>query len=338
MSIDFKNCRDPRVRLMREKYFNIRPRPLERWLWAQGIPASAERVFWLHWQEGVQRGDWYSEIPLRQVARECQLDTSTVTRAYQLLSKLGCLRRTDPGRNPANPFHQATALTEVRLPPQFLAELHQFPSRQTTPTEPAAVPENSPREIAATPANTTAADPELPDPLTGLTGRERARAVEQYTRDLSTRERHAFQESLRSHRTDMAFDDNSKLSGESRAVVLSILTSMAKASLPAAPPSQRNPPTETSSTPRARPLTLFELARLKRDIQTTTSIAATPELLRQVIWSIESGALKRFAPQHAIHIALKKIRLGTWTRPNRLPPQWAYTPRVSPAHETCRIA
>ena len=119
-------------RLVREKYFSIRPRPLERWLWSQGVPASAERVFWLHWQEGVQRGDWCSEIPLRRVARECNLDVSTVTRAYQLLGKMGCIRRTDPGRDPANPFQQATALTEVRLPRELLAELDRRPSRRRT--------------------------------------------------------------------------------------------------------------------------------------------------------------------------------------------------------------
>ena len=63
MSIE--NGHDPRVRLVREKYFSLRPKPLERWLWAQGVPASAERVFWLHWQEGLQRGDWCSEVPIQ---------------------------------------------------------------------------------------------------------------------------------------------------------------------------------------------------------------------------------------------------------------------------------
>src|ERR1035441_4649512 len=103
------NGHDPRARLVREKYFSLRPKPLERWLWAQGVPASAERVFWLHWQEGLQRGDWCSQVPLKRVARECCLDLSTVTRAYQLLARIGCIRRTDPGRDPANPFNQASS-------------------------------------------------------------------------------------------------------------------------------------------------------------------------------------------------------------------------------------
>src|SRR5215469_7286297 len=123
---------DPRSRLVREKYFCIRPRPLERWLWSKRIPSSAERVFWLHWQEGMQRTDWCSEIPLSRVAKECDLDVSTVTRAYQVLISLGCLRRTDPGRNPANPFQQATAITEIRIPRELLLELDRHPSRRNS--------------------------------------------------------------------------------------------------------------------------------------------------------------------------------------------------------------
>ena len=45
-------ARDPRTVLVREKYFSLRPKPLERWLWQQGLSQAAERVFWLHWEEG----------------------------------------------------------------------------------------------------------------------------------------------------------------------------------------------------------------------------------------------------------------------------------------------
>src|ERR1700722_6779238 len=129
--MSLESLHDPRSRLVREKYFSLRPKPLERWLWAQGVPASAERVFWLHWQEGMQRGDWGSEVPLKRVARECCLDLSTVTRAYQLLARIGCLRRTDPGRDPANPFQQTTPVTEVRVPRELLVELDRHPNRRS---------------------------------------------------------------------------------------------------------------------------------------------------------------------------------------------------------------
>ena len=107
---------DPRDRLVREKYFSLRPKPLERYLWQQGLPQAAERVFWLHWEEGMRNRDWCSEVPLKRVAALCCIDTSTVTRAYQVLKGLGLIRRESAGRDPENPFQQATAITEVRIP------------------------------------------------------------------------------------------------------------------------------------------------------------------------------------------------------------------------------
>src|SRR5271156_7022081 len=98
---------DPRTRLAQEKFFSMRPKPLERWLWRQGISAAAERVFWFHWSEGARSGDWCSQFALHFVAHECEVDISTVTRAYQTLRRLGVLRRTDPGRDASQPFGQA---------------------------------------------------------------------------------------------------------------------------------------------------------------------------------------------------------------------------------------
>jgi hypothetical protein len=338
--------RDPRTRLVREKYFSIRPRPLERWLWRQAIPASAERVFWLHWQEGTQRGDWCSEIPLRRVAQECNLDVSTVTRAYQLLTKMGCIRRTDPGRDPANPFQQATALTEVRLPRELLAELDRHPNRRT-PHQKTERPEHNkgseatgsegegPQANATAPVAPTMDSQQTPDPLAGLSGRDRVRALTQLTDPLSATERTAYQEAIRLHRPSMTFDMDSKLPEEARAVVLQVLSSLATPPVPKdTQVSNTNPRIE----PRPRNLSVFELARLKREIQTATSTSTTPDLLRQVIWSIEAGALRRFSPPHAIHIALKKIREGAWTRPHRMPPQWVHALSAPAATETCRVA
>ena len=332
-------CPDPRTRLAREKYFSIRPRPLERWLWSQQIPASAERVFWLHWQEGMQRGDWCSEIPLRRVACECNLDVSTVTRAYQLLTRMGCVRRTDPGRDPANPFQQATAVTEVRLPPELLREIHKHPSRRarvgqqphnpeagralepfktTTPTE-ASTCEAAPA-TGSLPAATTSPS----DPFSHLSGRDRARALTLLTAAMSPAERHAWQEALRMHRPAMAFDSDSNLSSDTKATVLNVLAALAAPALSVATDvTIATVSTRMSGALQHRSLSLFDLARLRRGIQSASSSTAAPELLRQVVWAIEAGALRRFAPLHALNIALKKIREGAWTRPHRMPPNWA---------------
>src|SRR5271155_6127758 len=114
--MSIRNERDVRTQLSQEKFFSLRPKPLERWIWERGIPQAAERVFWLHWEEGMRRGDWCSELALKAVARECCVDLSTVTRAYQVLKKLDLIRREDPGRDTRNPFQQAVAITEVRIP------------------------------------------------------------------------------------------------------------------------------------------------------------------------------------------------------------------------------
>jgi hypothetical protein len=326
MPVENKKQCDPRDRLVREKYFCVRPRPLERWLWSKRIPSSAERVFWLHWQEGMQRGDWCSEIPLSRVARECALDTSTVTRAYQLLIRLGCLRRTDPGRDPANPFQQATAVTEVRVPRELLTELERHPNRRpSAEADPrkqgrAVTPPESPSPEAGTPAS--------PDPFPGLTGRERARALSQLTDQLSDTERHAYQQALRMHLPRMDFDPQSKLSDDARTRILGALAALA-----AVPSDTCARPATAPATRTPRKLSLFELARLNRELQSATSHASAPELMRQVTWSIELGALKRFDTRHALHIALKKIREGLWTRPHRMPPNWTLA-----APETCRAA
>ena len=224
MSVENENSRDPRARLIREKYFSIRPRPLERWLWSQRIPASAERVFWLHWQEGVQRGDWCSEIPLRRVARECNLDVSTVTRAYQLLGRMGCIRRTDPGRDPGNPFQQATALTEVRLPRELLSELNRHPNRRANSRKAEALEASrAPRVNVTAPTPTTTVDPKSSDPFAGLRGRDRVRALSELTRAMSAAEREGYQNAMRLHQVSMTFDMDSKLTQEARAVVLQVL-------------------------------------------------------------------------------------------------------------------
>jgi hypothetical protein len=433
MPVGTAKLHDPRVQLIREKYFSVRPKPLERWLWSKNVPASAERVFWLHWQEGQLRGDWCSEIPLRRVAQECNLDVSTVTRAYQCLTRLGCIRRTDPGRDATNPFQQATAITEVRIPRELLQVLHQYPNRRSPternePAEPGrahnpnhsaahesqcstAIPQASsasqephssnetataavtsktenrgllnPTESPSSAtepltaalktalaiermttqpfpttalttepleASTLSPTPQPESPLATLTGRDRAKAIAEITALLSATERDAYHQSLRLHLPTMSFDPDSKVSTEKRAFLIQALVTLATDSHTPGNASANTESPSATQTPKApqRKLSLFHVARLKRDIQSATSSSAAPELLRQVVWSIEAGALRRFSPLHALNIALKKIRAGSWTRPHRMPPNWARslstptlaapTPRTASPHETCSVA
>ena len=347
--------RDPRVVLVREKYFSLRPKPLEQWLWRQNVPPSAERIFWLHWEEGMRSGDWCSQVPLKRVAAQCCLDLSTVTRAYQLLVKLGLVRRADPGRDPTNPFQQATAVTEVRIPRELLIELDRHPDRrsgsrqnaperaqapalrQMAPTERADAqsavrrPQSASNRVEEGGSSSPAA---LPDLFAGLSGRERVRAIGQLRAKFSAGECHQYDEALRTRRARIDFDADTKLEAEERGRVLQMLERLAAQPRAEARPVPHSAPTSTHASGPRR-LSVFELARLRREVHGVTGRDDAPEVVRQVVWSIEEGALRRFSTLHALHIALKKIREGAWTRPHRMPPNWM---RVIATPETCRSA
>jgi hypothetical protein len=335
---------DPRVVLKRDKYFSLRPQPLEQWLWRQGVAPSAERVFWLHWQEGMRNADWCSEIPIRRVAQQCCLDVSTVTRAYQLLIGLGLIRRVDPGRNPANPFQQATAITEVRVPRELLVELNRHPNRPRNAGNPCATPAlTSPPRAAATEEGTPLVSAPF-DPFAGLPWRQRLRALAELTALMSARERRQFNECQRLHQSALQFDEPSRLNAEQRGKLLQWLQICARtpAATTVATPNSATQPVPLSG---PRRLTVFELARLRRELTGIVDPTMVSERLRETVWSIEEGALRRFQPLHAIRIALKKMREGAWARPNRMPPNWARPlgqvgerPRLPAQTELCETA
>lgn len=328
--MSLKGTHDVRVVLVREKYFSLRPKPLERWLWKQGVAPSTERVFWLHWELGHQAGTWCSEVPLRRVAAECCLDVSTVTRAYQQLTSLGLLRRQDPGRDPRNPFQQATAITEVRLPRDLICELDRYPNRRQAKGTPIQEAPTPPTEQVS-PAPALAAGPRTP-------WREMLGKLKSLEEKMNARERASFNEAQRTHAGFMTFEADSGLTPEDRAAVLDWLSKMA--ARPTCAPTAAAATAERIDTPASssRQPTVFEAARAKRDLERIAGVSATPELLRQIFWAIEKGPLKRFAPPHALNIAIKKVREGLWTRPHRMPPNWSIPLRNFAEPEQCRTA
>jgi hypothetical protein len=330
MSVESSN--DPRDRLVREKYFTLRPKPLERWLWQKGLPQAAERVFWLHWEEGMRNRDWCSEIPLRRAASLCCIDPSTVTRAYQLLKKLDLIRREDPGRDPHNPFQQATAITEVRIPRELLTELSRSPNRPKAAALKAAAtsPHSSTSTLSepcAESSRTTSA------PLRSSPTRQEIQAM--WNR-ASAAERSRFFEASRKGNRAIEFDGNTALTSEDRGAILKQLEQMAATrSQSGEPPKSVHSMSASLPFARCRRLSALELARAHRCIIQSVPAAQAPELLRQVIWAVEEGALRRFEVPLAINVALKKIREGAWSRPNRMPSNWA---RISAPSEACRAA
>jgi len=325
---------DPRVTLVREKYFSLRPKPLEQWLWAAKVPGSAERVFWYHWDIGHQNGSWVSQVPIRIVAKECGLDVGTVTRAYQWLKGRGLIRRLDPGRDESNPFCQATALTEVFVPRELVRRLAADPNRRRRDVEfrapslarttdslpnPSEFPAEAPAPATATPA---------------MSRRESAAILKK----LSDGERTRLYAAQRDRKSDFEFDADTRLTESERDHVLNMVRLVASAQptrsqVPAADARAR----AAGPTARSR-LGILQIAELRARIQKAEGEGDGRDvqtLLREVAWSVEEGALSRFEVAHATAIACKKIREGGWSTPFRMPADWQLQ-RAQP--ETCGAA
>ena len=298
---------DPRACLVREKYFSLRPKPLEQWLWRRRVSATAERVFWFHWTEGARSGDWCSQVALHYVAQYCEIDASTVTRAYQSLKRLGLLRRTDPGRDPRNRFQQATAVTEVLIPRELAAALSTFPNRPRVTA--ATVAPASPKELAsATPQPLVADKPA--NPYAHLNVKEQRARVQGLAQCMSEPERQRWHAALCGTNPRLEFDSDTEVPQAIQAEILQYLASRPPTASP-------DPviPARAPTTTGPRRLGIFELARMRRALQRIVGIDEAAELSRQVLWAVEEGALRKFSSAHAINIALKKLRENQWSRP-----------------------
>jgi hypothetical protein len=301
---------DPRSYVARCGFFTQRPDVVEEYLWELGLPTAAERVFWFHWREGMRSGDWCSSVPIKLVALRCRLDVSTVTRAYQVLREHGLIRRESGGRDPGNPFQQATSVTEVRLPSSLVTGLSRMPRRV-----PGRQVEKAPLARPAPMANSPVAAPPM-DPAT--LARERA-----VVRKLSGEDSRVFLAALNTRQTIMAFAPACQLTSEERQVICESLGRAAAA------------PREETARPSLAPLPLaaqvgprrlsqLELARLQAKVRDVVVATDAPETIRQVAWSVQFGALKRYPVYLALNVAAKKLREGSWSRPNRMPPNWAF--------------
>lgn len=301
---------DPRSYVARCGFFTQRPDVVEEYLWDLGLPTAAERVFWFHWREGMRTGDWCSSVPIKVVATRCRLDVSTVTRAYQVLKSHQLIRRESGGRDPNNPFQQATAVTEVRLPSSLVTGLSRMPRRV-----PGRAVEK--REVARPALTASVAAAPVPlDPA----ARTRERAV---VRKLSGEDSRVFLAALDARQVTMGFSPACQLTDEERRVIHEALARAA------ATPREESPrpvpaPLPPASQVGPRRLSLLELARLQAKIRDVVAAADAPEAIRQVAWSVQFGALKRYPVYLALNVAAKKLRDGCWSRPNRMPPNWTF--------------
>jgi hypothetical protein len=121
----------------------------------------------------------------------------------------------------------------------------------------------------------------------------------------------------------MPFDEHTALTPEERGTVLDLLTSISSETpKPADKPTVALAAHAPGAYARPRKLSPLEAARLRKSVLQLTPSGIGAEIFRQVLWSMEEGALRRFDPRLASNIALKKIREGAWSRPNRMPPNW----------------
>ena len=320
---------DPRQVLCDTKYFGLRPEPLEQYLYGLALSQTAERVFWLHWTEGYRRGNFTSEISLKEAARRCHCDTSTVTKAYQILKRHKLIRRQDPGRDPTRPFEQAIALTEVRLPPAALGQLFSAPDRGPSRSKLAGQAEQ-PDKPAAHIKPTAIASLEPPksvlaawaERLEKLRVRLDPRDFETNLRPLQPHQDGArlvlyapnrfVQDWLAQHlQPDLA---EMAAEGVRCEITVGARPQACSATISPAVPAEKGV--------RPRPLSTFSLARLRKDLSRLSLGFELQHRLQEIAWSIERGALSKHPHQLAINIALKKVREGAWTRPNRMPPNW----------------
>ena len=321
---------DPRTAIVREKYFSLRPKPLEKWLWAAKAPGSAERVFWYHWDIGHQNGSWVSQVPIRIVAKECGIDSGTVTRAYQWLQARGLVRRLDGGRDEANPFRQATSLTEVFVPRELVRRLAAEPNRRRdSGGAPSRV---SGLQAAATVgASVHPITPRTPISSAPALSRHESQAILQKLSDAERRRLYAGQ---RDRKIDLTFDADTRLSEFERQYVLDTLRLVAGAR----PPSSVSTSVRIVTLAERRRLSVPQLLETRQRLRKTKGEGDSrgiDQLLREIAWSVEEGSLAKFEVRHAMAIACKKVRDGVWSTPYGMPADW--TPRRAHS-EACGVA
>ena len=318
---------DPRIALIRTKYYTHLPDPLFDLLVAKRIPRSALLVFLVYWKAGMINGDFCAEIPIETVAQRCGISTSAVTRAYQVLARHKLISRVDPGRDTSKPFNQAVAVTEIRLPESLVSKLSQYPDRRARGAELEVASSKPPTAEADASRLTNRAEPDshetaVPiDPLAGFTGKARIAAQAKLLGSLSKAERIRYDEAFCKQHAAMVFDEDSELCAGEQQILRQLLALLARPRPALASCSAEVP--RTSVPAKQRRLSLAEIARVRRGVIGVISGVQAEEAVREIVWSVEQGALARFTTLHAIRIALKKLREGAWSRPHRMPPNWA---------------
>jgi hypothetical protein len=177
----------------------------------------------------------------------------------------------------------------------------------------------------------SAPTPRLPHPHEHLDLTQRRARLKELAAALSPTEQDRWNKAICGSARSLDFDPETRVPAQIQAEIQQYLAAReAPKSVALAPPSPA-----AAAPPRPRRLSVFDIARLRHGLQKLGSVQDADELTRQVLWSIEAGSLRQFGVMHAVNIALKKIREGQWTRPNRMPPNWLRKLSDAAQPETC---
>jgi hypothetical protein len=77
---------------------------------------------------------------------------------------------------------------------------------------------------------------------------------------------------------------------------------------------------------------IAQLAELRNRTGAIVGQASLDERLREMHWALSRGALSKKPFKHAMHIAVKLLRQGTWSRPRGMPPNWVIALSVAGKH------
>jgi hypothetical protein len=288
---------------------------------------------------GEGGGKSLRQAPQRSAAEVLGTDAETHAVADQ----------TPPG-NPCRPNSRDCARAGLR--PEFLVEPARSGEQLRAKIEADTIEPPSPQAGTATGSKDA-------EPFAGLTLRQSVHHLGELLSRMSPAERSHYARAFQDRRSGMSFDADTGLTPVEQHEVLAVLHRLARepsnpnpkievhpgfeskgretgrAQMAAGPRAiaeliaSRGPLCGNSSGPMdcagARKLSRIALARLQQQLPRALGNArgeTAAQLLREITWSAERGALKRFEEPLAVNVALKKVRERLWTRPHDMPNDW----------------
>lgn len=320
---------DVRTTLSAEKHYINMPMPLFLYLSSLDITKAQESIFWLHWGEGQIRGDWTSEIPIKTVATRLSLSERSVKRGYQVLVKLGLLRRQGQGRSLRDPMKAAVTKTEVLIPETVADELLATPNRavayRATPSLKQEAELESSTNNQAEPQHANGGRQDIPKPQTCHVSIDDPDAGASSRKLGSQKPRRAISgwknaPELRGAPLGLADFLEWADTGEGAGLFTNRYEAMRVYAAHICP----------QKFPKRRSLYPGYVFKLRRDLAEKLNYYGEElqRLWNEVVWEMQSGDFADMPVPKARNIIMKSIRMNKWRKPYGMPEDWAWTTAV----------